>query len=185
MDISNWINLGILIVTAFLGILSWLGARQSSREAQESQEQASTAAARSAAAAEDVAKLQRRIVEIETQRHEEAALDARRAKLHAELAKKTVPHGYDGKSSRSESFLVIANSGHAGARRIKITLNHKPISEYDEFVNRLPPDCSIGPGGRIELHYMLLREGKLCPPFTVALEWEDESPIRGAWAGTV
>lgn len=52
LDVSNWINLGIMAVTALAGILAWLGARYAAKEAKESQEKANRAAERSASAAE-------------------------------------------------------------------------------------------------------------------------------------
>src|SRR5438132_7737148 len=90
MDSSNWINFGILVVTGLVGILTWWGTRQSAREARAYQEGACAAANRSASAAEKAAGDQRRMVEIESQRHTEAALEAKRARLHAERTRKSV-----------------------------------------------------------------------------------------------
>ena len=182
MDLSNWINLGILIVTAGLGTLSWWSARQSAREARADQEAAASAASRSALAAEEVALLQARIVAMESQRHEEAAFEARRARLHAEGT--TTPVDRHGRPDR-EKLLTIINSGQATARRLEIRVEGRALGTYNEFYGGLPADASIGPGGHLDLPYVLFRNGDLRVPFSVALAWDDDSEMRGEWSGSV
>jgi hypothetical protein len=182
MDISNWINLGIFVVTALVGILAWLGTRQAAREARSSQEAANAAAARSASAAEDATRLQRRMVEIESQRHEEAALDARRARLKAEKTRREV-HRFN--RIYHDDCLTIFNTGRVTAVRLDVRVNDRPLAEYDEFPIKLPDNASVGPDGRLDLLFMLFMGGRLRVPFDVRLTWDDESGLRGDWNGTV
>ena len=177
MEISNWINFGILFVTALVGVLCWLGARNAAREAREDQRIANDAAKRSASAAEEANTIQTRFVEIEESREsasaaaaEKAALAAKRAILTAQIKKRS-----------PGSVLVIRNSGPACAREIEVLMNESPLNEYREFDTTLPAGSEIAPGGTLELPYVLFRNGKLWPPFHVALSWSDDSDQRGTW----
>jgi len=182
MDWSNWINLGLLLATGLVGILTWYGASRSAREALDAQNQANVAAARSAAAAEDAAKYQHRMMEIENQRHEESAIDAKRAILHAKI---TTKPAFRFNRSESDTFLTIVNSGKSTAKNLKVTINQKPMNEYGECATKLPTDATIGPNGHIDFMLIYFLSGELHPPFNVSLTWDDDSAFPGEWLGAV
>lgn len=183
MELSNWINLGILLVTALVGILVWLATRNSAREAHAYQREANAAAVRSASAAEEATKLQRRMVEIENLRQTDAALDANRASLHAEI---TTRQAIRAGGPRQEQHLAVVNSGQACATHLQIRINNKPIGEYSEIQTPLAEDASIGPRGKLELLFKpRLDPGSLQRPFNVELTWDHASGTPGTWQGTV
>lgn len=179
---SNWINIGILATTGLVGILAWLGARNSAKEACSSQDQATAAAKRSASAAQDAAGIHARMLGLEQLRQVEATLDAKRAKLHAEKTTKDVLQ-FDKPSK--DTYLTIMNSGQSAAHCLEILVNGKPVNEYQEFLPKLEGTASIGPVGRLDLRMTFFMEGELRPPFEVTLAWDDESGMRGEWAGTI
>jgi hypothetical protein len=181
VDTSNLINLGIFLITALVGILAWAGARAAAREAQAEQQRATTAAARSAAAAEEATKLQARVLQIESQRHEEAAIESRRAKLRAE--KQTRSHQRNQRTIH-EHFLAICNDGEGEARHVHVLVNGNPIGDLVEFNHtKLPEAASIGP--RSEVTFYIREGGSNYPPFRVEITWSDDSPIKGNWSGAI
>jgi len=182
MDVSNWINIGILAATLLAGFLSWLGARQSARKARKAQDQANFAAQRSAAAAEDAARAQARMLDLEQLRQADAALDVKRAKLHAEKTSREV-HRFD--KPAKDWYLTILNSGQSAARALQVLANGRQLGDYREFIDKLPPNASIGANGRLDLMIAFYMQGKLYPPFELTLTWDDDSGIRGQWAGTI
>lgn len=179
---SNWINFGLLCMTALVGLLSWLGSRKSAKEARADQEEANAAARRSAIAAEEATKLQARIVQLEEARQSQSEIDARRARLHAERTSKDV---FRFNRPEKDSYLTIFNSGQSSASRLEVFVNQKPLNEYQEFHPKLPERASIGSNGRLDLLMMFFVGGALQLPFEVRLAWDDSSGSRGEWAGTI
>lgn len=179
---SIGVNLGILVTTALVGILSWLGARQSATKAQSSHEKATAAATRSASAAQDSADIHARMLELEQLRQAESTLDAKRAKLHAEKSTKDVWR-FD--RPDKDTFLTITNSGQSAADKLEIQINGKPVNDYKEFIQKLSAGSSAGASGRLDLMMTFFMSGELVLPFDVTLAWDDESGIRGRWSGTI
>lgn len=182
LDWSNWINIGIMCATALAGFLSWLGARTSAREANAALRQSVNAAQKSALAAEESARLQAKIVEIEELRSGDAAIESRKAVLHAERKMVDV-HRFD--KPEKDSYLSIINTGKAGASNVEILVNDQPIAEFTEFLTRLPPAPSIGANGHLDVRYEPLLGRSLRSSFQVRLSWDDESGVRGTWSGTI
>lgn len=108
---SNLINLAILFVTSLVGILAWLGARHSAREARQDQQRASEAALRSASAAEDATRLQGRMVELEEQRARDTAAESLQAALSAEYAREQQLNASG--RPQNDFFVIIKNQGKA------------------------------------------------------------------------
>lgn len=182
LDWSNWINIGILCVTALAGILSWLGARTSAIEANSALRDSVNAARKSAEAAEESARLQAKIVEIEQQRSGDAAIESRMARLHA-VRKLVDVHRFD--KPEKDSHLSIINTGKAAALNVEILIDGRPVREFAEFGNRLPQAPSIGTNGHLDLPYVRFSGGSLGISFQVHLSWDDDSGVRGSWTGTI
>jgi hypothetical protein len=180
LDISNWINLGILVMTALVGILTWLGSRNAAREARQDQEAANAAADRSASAAEEANKIQTRLVEIEEQRHQQAALDEKKAALTASLDRTRKPSG----QLINHWDLVVSNQGAATARNLAIKLKDKP---FDPIRSASSPSrvCEIVIGPGAEIKCPVPGDAEFRPPFECELSWDDDSGIRGSWRSTL
>jgi len=176
LDTSNVINLGILVVTGLVGILTWLGSRRSAREARRDQEAANAAATRSADAAEEANKIQMRIVRLEEQTRQQADMDAKKASLVGTLER----------SSQFGSLcdLVVSNQGAAPARNLRIKLGGKPIDVRGSAAQS-PSDCAdvIGPGAQIRC--LLQQSPSVRRPLPCELSWDDESGIPGTWKTTL
>jgi hypothetical protein len=142
MEVSNWINLGLFLVTGVVGLLAWYGARSAAREAKSAQDQAVSAAERSALAAEKTTQIQSRFLMIEEERRRQVEVESKRAYLTAEIVEK---HTVRFKEPSKDCFLVIKNSGPSTAREIGVLVNGKPLSDYREFLVKLPTDAVIGP----------------------------------------
>ena len=174
---SNLINLGILLVTALVGILTWLGSRNAAREAQRDQKAANAAADRSASAAEEANRIQTRIVAIEEERQRQTALNEKKALL---LARRDP-------SSKFASMwdLVVCNQGAATARNLVVTLAGKPFDMVDSG-GASSPKCRsvIAPGGQMR-HLLVSGGTEIRPPFECDLSWDDDSGIRGSWKSTL
>jgi hypothetical protein len=176
LDTSNWINLGILVVTGLAGILAWLGSRSAAREARQDQEAANAAADRSASAAEEANKIQARMVEIEEQRHQQAALDEKKAVLIARLDRAWHSSG----RLVNHWELVVSNRGAATARNLAIKLKDKP---FEAIKSPCSPSraCEIVIGPGAEIKRPLPGDAEFRPPFECELSWDDDSGIRGSW----
>jgi len=182
MNASNWINLGILVVTALVGILAWVRARKAAREAHDDQESATKSATRSAAAAEAANEIQMRLVEIEEQRQEGASLEVREAKLSARIDRE--PRYRAGRVATTDYYLVVSNAGRAGASNLEIKLGGKAIDEQPGVRMRQASfEMSIGPSG--DIRFPLAVSRGWAPPFECQLAWDDDSGVRGAWQGTL
>ncbi len=182
LELSNWINLGILIVAGLVGILAWLGACNAAKEARKSQDEANKAAKRSASAAERANSIQTDILKIEESRQAEAAAESRRAALTAGILEKDAFH-FD--EPTKELYLVIRNTGASCARDIEVLVDDCPLNDYREFPTKIPSDAHIGPQGDLELVFWLTASGKLKCPFRVALSWSDDSGQRNSWSSTL
>lgn len=182
IELSNWINFGILTVTALVGVLTWLGARRSAREALESQNEAVRAAGRSASAAETANTIQTRLVEIEEQRQQDSAMEATRAVLVAEVER--IPRVLGSGKEIKDFHLVVRNLGVAAAERLDIRLEGKPIAEHGRAMARQPVSEMIV-GARSRLHFPLTVTPDWGPPFVCELAWEDDSGMPGRWKGTL
>jgi type II secretory pathway pseudopilin PulG len=184
LTLSNLLNVGILAVTALVGILAWLGARKSAREAREDQARANAAADRSAEAAEEALRLQRRVVELEEQRARETATDTQRAVLDAKYVREQRMTA-NGKL-QSEFFVNVRNKGQATARDLRVVVDGVPADEHDQvMLNRPMSECTVGAGGELRLRLTLHLGGGLSAPFDVSIDWSDESGIPGHWEGTL
>jgi hypothetical protein len=184
MELSNWINLGILGVTALVGILAWLGARKSAKEAHKDQRDANAAAVRSANAAEEATRLQNRIVEIEEQREDQAGQLERRAALRAryERDQRITSVG----KIQTSFFVVVENTGRASARNLQIVVDGTPVDDHRQvMLDRPSSECVVGPGGELRLGLSLYLGGGLHTPFDVAIDWEDGTGELGHWEGTL
>jgi hypothetical protein len=180
MDASNWINLGILTVTALVGILAWLGARHAALEARKQQQEANAAATRSASAAEEATRLQAKALELEESRQQDAAISATKANVTAEL----IADG--GKTS-----LLLSNRG--GAMATNLSIEVKPETNIasiqltkncNHFAVSTPPqDLKLASGSTFG--YQAIINRGFHPPFDVAIEWDDDSGQRGRWEGTL
>jgi hypothetical protein len=176
VDTSNWINLGILVMTGLVGLLSWLGSRNAAKEAREDQKVANAAADRSASAAEDANKIQARMIEIEDQRHQKAVTEAKKAVLVARLDRTSKPDG----RPVNHWDLVVSNHGAATARNLEVEIAGKPFG-----IPESASSCSsmreilIDRGG--EVKWPLPGDREFRPPFECKLEWDDDSGVRGNW----
>ena len=166
IETSNWINLGILLVTGVVGILSWIGARKSAKEAGRQQVQANEAATRSADAAE-------KAVKIEEERQKQADMQSRKAHLACSVDKRQVFRHGRSQIIGDEWWLVIKNTGAASAVDVKILLNGRPIDECHEFQGKFPEQFEISPKSSFERKFEPSKQ--LHQPFNVELSWSDDS----------
>jgi hypothetical protein len=176
MDATNWINLGLLVVTALVGILAWMGARRSAREAHNSQMEAVEEAKRSAHASEVANTIHARMVELEEQRQTEYNTESRRAILRAEYTEES-------RDFLFMSYLIISNEGMETARNIEITLGDKPFLHYHvpKLTESRPVSAvTVGPGAHVKLFC-----SQQVLPARCALEWDDDSGRRGRWTHTL
>jgi hypothetical protein len=184
MDASNWINLGILTVTALVGILAWLGARHAALEARKQQQEANAAATRSASAAEEATRLQAKALELEESRQQDTLLDSRRAKLRCTIEREQ-KFSSSGKL-QNDTYLVIANNGQSAARNIQASIGGDSFDDCGQILNDQPIGTYvIGSESELRFHLCLYMGGGIHPPFETAISWDDESGVRGQWEGTV
>ena len=184
LDISNRINLGILAVTALVGILAWLGARKAAREAGRQQDKANAAAERSASAAEQANDVHSEILRIEQERHEETKLQSKRAILRAEIVTKEVPRYGRSDTIDKELYFVIKNSGAAAAHKVGIMINDKPFNDFKEFERKFPDDVVIGAGADYRIGFSLTMKSELLSRFCIALSWSDDL-VEDSWQTTL
>jgi hypothetical protein len=171
LDTSNWINLGIFVITGLVGLLSWYGARKAAREARTEQRRANDAADRSATAAQ-------RSVEIELKRDADSAIEARRARLRVE--RKRVQG-----SRREMNFMSIINGGSAAASNIQLELNGTPYSEWQAIMGtKMDADLKIGAFSHFDIK-VPAHDGRAKFPFKIVMAWDDDSGMRGNWVGTL
>lgn len=140
------------------------------------------AANRNAAATEDSAKSQRRAVDLAERQQFDAALDARRAKIHAEVRR--TPSNLQG-SRDQDHLLVFINSGSDGGRVTTVNIDGTPMHSFREFRGKTPVDAVIGPKGEAPFKFGRGRGGKLGQQFTVEIEWTDDSGVPGHWRGVL
>lgn len=172
MDTSNYINLGLLIVTLIVGLFSiWISSK-AARDARDNQQRANDAAERAA-------ECQMRTTQIEQARYDKSILDAKRALLHAELG--WVPEQMGGVETK-QNYIAVVNSGQATATSLQTLINGKAIATLREFA-QLPADVTVGPRGYVRIPYDPF--GDMQAPFAVELEWTDMSDERGHWVGSV
>lgn len=168
--LSVLINLGILIVTALVGILAWYEARCAAREARKDQETATAAAERIATATEQANWINSYRLAIEQARQAEETFDRRAARLTATVSGTTMtPLGEFGD-------LVIYNSGASGARDIQVLINKKPVSDYRApGCTTIPKEAVLGPKTQFSIRIIITKGLTPRQPLDVDLTWSDDS----------
>lgn len=106
---------------------------------------------------------QRRIVEIEEQREQEKRLNFRQAGLQPELRK----------TGQGSYRLYLVNGGMAEARKVRVTLDGKPLAEHGAAVRGDSMPLRVGPGA--EVSCLLGISLDCAPPFEVEVQWDDDS----------
>ncbi len=175
LDWSNWINIGILVVTFLVGILAYLGAKRAANKAHKDQQEANAAALRSATAAEIATRLQAKIVELEETRQQKMLLDAQKARLQVSI-----------KQKENNPCLTIENHGQAAAQNLSMFISGDSVDNIDEISKPIPiASYTVDPKTSVEILYLRKHTGGLQPPFHTFLEWDDDSGTRGHWEGKV
>lgn len=59
------------------------------------------------------------------------------------------------------------------------------MNAYKEFVDKLTAGVPIGPGGSLELEFILLFSGTLAFPIHTTITWNDDSGQAGRWESTL
>ena len=117
-------------------------------------------------------KTQKRQVEIEEIREKDRQKEMRKANLVARLV-----------DDDGRDLLVIENKGPAEAREIVVSLNDKPLSEYEGFVGGQHEIHKVGPYS--SFHYLMVLTMGMDISFKIAIAWTDDSGETGIYQTTL
>ena len=116
---------------------------------------------------------QRRIVEIEEQRERDRQLTEVKASLHPQLRK----------TPRNSYRLYLVNSGKGIASNVRVRLDGKRFSEHAAAIRGDDMPTQVGPNSEVSC---LLGVSMDCaPPFSIDVEWEDDSGKDRLYQGTL
>ncbi len=117
---------------------------------------------------------QQRVLAIE----EEREADRKRRALKAELQARIV------KDERNNDWLEINNRGEAAATEVDVRLDGIPVADHpgvgvqqDELVQMIGPHSNA--------RYLLILTMQECPPYEIAITWQDRSGEPGEYRTTL
>lgn len=117
--------------------------------------------------------IQRRLVEIEEQRERDKQLSAMKASLRPELRK----------TERGSDRLYIANSGDAGARNVRVSLDGLPLKGHPAAVHGDDMPAHVRP--RSEVSCLVAFTVGRAPPLDIEVRWDDDFGADRAYRRTL